>query len=427
MQAGDRVGDRYELTYPIGRGGMGQVWAGYDERLDRPVAIKFLRQAEVPEEQRATAVKRFRREARATARLDHPGVPTVHDLGAYGHDLYLVMQLVPGAVLADHIAENERLGIGEATSIAGQICAVLTAAHAARLVHRDLKPQNLMITLDGVVKVLDFGVAALLDPAEVSRLTATGSTLGSPAYIAPEQAAGRPVGPAADLYALGCILFEMLTGRTPYEATNAPDMLRQHLYSPAPIITEHRPEVPEDLAHLVFCLLAKDPADRPTSAAAVRQLLAPFADHNDILVVGAPGPPRAMSRTIRAVPAPRGRGGLAALRARARELVEGERYAQAVDVLEQALRTVDGDGGPCDEQVLALRLDLADLYLLAGDFRQAYYSFTALAGDLAGIDGQQELVKHCRDQALVCWQELGETGMLGRCVQLASGTRRPVD
>ncbi|MGC4862305.1 serine/threonine-protein kinase [Micromonospora sp. DT41] len=281
VQAGERIGDRYELTYPVGRGGMGQVWAGFDERLDRPVAIKFLRQMEVPEDERETAAKRFRREAKATARLDHPGVPAVHDLGVHGEDLYLVMQLVPGIVLGDHIAEQERLPVGEAASVAAQVCSVLVAAHAASLVHRDLKPQNIMITPSGVVKVLDFGVAALLGPAQASRLTATGRALGTPTYIAPEQAQGGTVGPAADLYALGCILFEMLSGNPPYEAANAPDLMRRHIDSPIPIITEYRSDVPDDLAHLIYCLLAKDPAERPASAGEVQQLLAPFLDGGD--------------------------------------------------------------------------------------------------------------------------------------------------
>jgi serine/threonine protein kinase len=276
VQARNRIGDRYELTYPIGRGGMGEVWAGHDERLDRPVAIKFLRQLDVPEDERDTAVKRFRREAWATARLDHPGVPTVHDLGEHGEDLYLVMQLVPGVMLADLIAEQAPIAVPWAASIAAQICSVLDAAHAASLVHRDLKPQNVIITPTGTVKLLDFGVAALLGPAEASRLTTTGRMLGTPAYIAPEQASDGVVGPAADLYALGCVLFELLTGRPPYQADNAPDLLRRHLREPVPVVTEHRADVPDDLAHLVYCLLAKDPQERPASAADVHAVLVPF-------------------------------------------------------------------------------------------------------------------------------------------------------
>lgn len=277
MQARDRIGDRYELTHLIGRGGMGQVWAGFDERLDRPVAIKFLRPTEVPDGERDVAVKRFRREARATARIEHPGVPAVHDLGEHGEDLYLVMQLVRGTALSDHIAEQEQLPVGETASIAVQICSVLAAAHTASLVHRDLKPQNIMITPSGGLKVLDFGIAALLGPTEASRITATGRTVGTPAYIAPEQAAGARVGPAADLYALGCIVFEMLTGKPPYEAANALEMLRRHMHAPVPIVAEYRADVPDDLAHLLFCLLAKKPEERPASAVEVGRLLEPFA------------------------------------------------------------------------------------------------------------------------------------------------------
>lgn len=412
MQAGDRIGDRYELTYPVGRGGMGQVWAGFDQRLDRPVAIKFLRQTEVPEDERETAGKRFRREARATARLDHPGVPAVHDLGVHGEDLFLVMQLVPGIVLADHIAEQEGLSVGEAVVIAAQVCSVLEAAHAASLVHRDLKPQNLMITPAGVVKVLDFGVAALLSPTEASRLTATGRTLGTPAYIAPEQAQGGPVGPAADLYALGCILFEMLGGHPPYEATNAPDMMRRHLYSPIPIIGEYRSDVPDDLAHLLYCLLAKDPAERPASAGEVHRLLTPFAHGDD-----KPGSVaervgnRNFNATARTASAPpkSSQEGLAESRARARELAENELFVQAAEVLERALHSLPEDEGELlAGEAVSVRADIANLLMLAGDFQRARGAFAALADDLDQPGGQQDLAEECWHQVLVCETEMGK-------------------
>ncbi|PWU48059.1 serine/threonine protein kinase [Micromonospora globispora] len=417
MQARDRIGDRYELTYPIGRGGMGQVWAGYDERLDRPVAVKFLRQMDVPEDEREVAVKRFRREARVTARLDHSGVPVVHDLGEHGQDLYIVMQLVPGVVLADLIAEQEELPVGQAASIAAQVCSVLAAAHDASLVHRDLKPQNVMITPTGVVKVLDFGVTALLGPAEMSRLTATGRTLGTPAYIAPEQASAEPVGPAADLYGLGCILFEMLAGKPPYEAKNAPDMLRRHMQSPVPIITEYRSDVPDDLAHLLFCLLAKNPTDRPASATEVEQLLMPFLDETSGPAARmwgratevsdpawkptvAPAPPLAQNQE------------LAEYRERAQELAENERFLQAAEVLEHALRSAQSDR-PLDPQIIVLRVDLANLRMLAGDYRGAQHDFEELAQDLSGPGGDAELAQHCRQQALACMVELAGASHAG--------------
>jgi serine/threonine protein kinase len=195
VQAGTRIAGRYELTEPVGSGGMGQVWAGYDERLDRPVAVKFLRPGLAVETDRHDVVERFRREARITARLDHPGVPTVHDAGVVGDELYIVMQLVPGTLFADLIAENGPLPVPWVAAIGAQICSVLAAAHAASLVHRDLKPTNLILGPTGLVKVLDFGVAAVLD-TDLPKLTATGETIGTPTYMAPEQALGASsVGP----------------------------------------------------------------------------------------------------------------------------------------------------------------------------------------------------------------------------------------
>ncbi|MFG1674622.1 serine/threonine-protein kinase [Micromonospora sp. NPDC049282] len=406
MQARDRVGDRYELTYPIGRGGMGQVWAGYDERLDRPVAVKFLRTKEVPETEREVAVKRFRREARVTARLDHPGVPVIHDLGTHDDDLYIVMQLVRGCQLADLVAEQERLSVTESASIAAQVCSVLTDAHAASLVHRDLKPQNLMVTPSGVVKVLDFGVAALIGPAEQSRLTATGHTLGTPAYIAPEQASGAAVGPAADLYALGCILFEMLTGRPPFEAGNSLEMLHRHMRSPVPIVVEYRSDVPDDLAHLLFCLLAKDPSDRPASAAEVEQLLGHFAGGGSVGAVGGrKADPLASTMADLSPPPHRSARTLAELRAQVEELAEQERYVQAADMVERALaagvETVNGE-------LVPLRFDLANLYLLAGDLRRARRAFEELARDVSQSADHQELAEECRRNAIACQVDLGE-------------------
>ncbi|WDQ01267.1 protein kinase [Micromonospora chalcea] len=403
MQAGDRIADRYELTYPIGRGGMGQVWAGYDERLDRPVAVKFLRTSEVPEDEREVAVKRFRREARVTARLDHPGVPVIHDLGRHHDDLYIAMQLVRGCQLADLVAERDRLPVAEAASIAVQVTSVLAAAHAASLVHRDLKPQNLMITPAGVVKVLDFGVAALLGPAEQSRLTATGQTLGTPAYIAPEQAAGAPVGPAADLYALGCILFEMLTGVPPFEAGSSLEMLHRHMRSPIPIVTEYRADVPDDLAHLLFCLLAKDPSDRPASAGEVGQLLVPFAGEGRVALLDACGIEPVAAASAGSVVAQPSTRTLADVRSQIGELAEQERFVQAAELIEGVLAA-----GTAVEEQVPLRYDLANLHLLAGDYRQARQAFEDLAKDLNRVGGYPELLENCRNNAAVCRAELGE-------------------
>ncbi|RLP89291.1 serine/threonine protein kinase [Micromonospora sp. BL4] len=439
MQAQERVAERYELTYPLGRGGMGEVWAGFDEKLDRPVAIKFLRQLTIPENERETAVERFMREARVTARLDHPGVPSVHDVGYHGEDIYIVMQLVSGMVLADLIAERGWLSVPWAAAIGAQICSVLATAHAASLVHRDLKPQNLMVTPAGSVNVLDFGVAALLG-ADVPRLTATSHTLGTPTYMAPEQALNSAVGPRADLYALGCVLFEVLTGNPPYRADSALGLLHRHMNDPVPAVTERRAGVPDSLVQLVEQLLAKDPQDRPGSAAEVYEILAPFGAVEHELAGGlaiavadgqpvdptmpyrypfGPLPPRSplaptrvdvvRPRTAPEVIEPPSLEELTEVEERAWALAEEERFTQAAALLETALRPVLRGHGAKQPRVLELRLNLANLHVLAGAFRQALPEFTRLVTDLAERPvPDQELIWHCRQQAATCQAELGE-------------------
>ncbi|MFG2054194.1 protein kinase [Micromonospora sp. NPDC048930] len=439
MQAQERVAERYELTYALGHGGMGEVWAGFDEKLDRPVAIKFLRKLTVPESERENAIERFMREARVTARLDHPGVPSVHDVGHHGEDLYLVMQLVPGVLLSELIAERGWLAVPWAAAIGAQICSVLAAAHAASLVHRDLKPQNVMVTPAGAVKVLDFGVAALLG-ADVPRLTATSHTLGTPTYMAPEQALNSAVGPRADLYALGCVLFELLTGDPPFRADNPLGMLHRHMNDPVPSIADHRAGVPDVLVQLVVRLLAKDPQHRPGSAAEVYEILAPFGAvepdlADDLAVTVADGqrvdptmpyrypfgplPPQAplpptrvdvvRPRAAAEIVAPPSLDELAEVEERAWELAEEERFTQAAELLESALRPVRGGHGAKQPRILELRLNLANLYVLAGAFRQALPEFQRLVSDLAERPvPDQELIWHCRQQAATCQAELGE-------------------
>ncbi|MFI0444203.1 serine/threonine-protein kinase [Actinomadura sp. 6N118] len=257
---------RYDLSTPLGRGGMGQVWEGSDRQLgNRKVAVKLLTNELItartdPEE----LVQRFAREAAFTARLQHPGVPAVYDAGAYGGGLYLVMELIEGHTIGDLIAEEGPLPVPWVAAITAQVCAVLTVAHGRGLVHRDLKPQNLMLTGDGSAKVLDFGVATVLDAAGVPRITKTGDTVGTPAYMAPEQLRGERVTPHSDLYAIGCVMYEMLAGRPVFEATSPHALSYKHLQeSPAPI---GRTDVPPQLEWLVQRLLAKEPRDRPGDA-----------------------------------------------------------------------------------------------------------------------------------------------------------------
>ncbi|WP_262375754.1 serine/threonine-protein kinase, partial [Streptomyces sp. sk2.1] len=258
---------------------MGQVWTAYDQRLDRRVAVKLLRPdrvtGPVADEAADELRRRFVRECRVTAQVDHPGLVTVHDAGSDGEDLFLVMQYVEGADLADHLAEHDPYPWQWSVSVAAQLCAVLGAVHAVPIVHRDLKPRNVMIRPDGTVTVLDLGVASVLD-TDTTRLTHTGSPIGSPAYMAPEQAMGGAVGPYTDLYALGVLLHELLSGDVPFAGSTALGVLHRHLYEPPVPVRRIRPDIPEPLETLVLRLLAKDPQHRPSGAQEVYEHLAPM-------------------------------------------------------------------------------------------------------------------------------------------------------
>ncbi|MER7394894.1 serine/threonine-protein kinase [Streptomyces sp. NPDC000151] len=264
---------RYEFTHELGRGGMGVVWAAFDRRLGREVAVKLLASRGHGAEP-TTLERRFLREARLTSRLKHPGIPVVHDHGSHEGELYLVMDLVPGRALDAVLAGDGPLPIERAAEVARSVADVLAYAHSQSIVHRDLKPSNVMVTPDGGIKVLDFGVAAALEPRPgETRFTAANATPGTVVYMAPEQAVGRTV-PASDLYSLGCVLYELLTGAPPF-TDGSPFMLyHQHAHEPVPPLADRRSDVPSGLRDLVAGMLEKAPEDRPATAAEVAALLA---------------------------------------------------------------------------------------------------------------------------------------------------------
>ncbi len=276
MSVGMLLGGRYELLASLGHGGFGTVWRAHDQILGRDVAVKLITLDTARPESREEIAERFEREARAVAALNHPNVVIAHDYGVEGETAYLVMELILGGSLQDQLAERARGHLGSldarrVVAIAGEICAGLSAAHSAGLIHRDLKPANVMVGADGHVKIVDFGIARVADK---SRITHTGAYLGTLRYTSPEQMGAGPVDPRSDLYSLGCLLFEMVTGRSPYTAETPLQWMAAHQYAtPLPLRT-YAPDAPADLEALIAQMLAKTPAGRPASAVDVRQRLA---------------------------------------------------------------------------------------------------------------------------------------------------------
>ncbi|CAA9351683.1 MAG: Serine/threonine-protein kinase PknA, partial [uncultured Frankineae bacterium] len=248
---------RYQLASRLAAGGMGEVWRARDLLLDRDVAVKTLR-AELADDDDVRA--RFRAEARHAGRLSSPGIASVYDFGEADGVAWLVLELVDGESLASVLRREGRLGTDRTLDVVAQTAAALQAAHDAEVVHRDVKPGNLLVRPDGVVKVTDFGIASA---AGAAHLTRTGQVVGTAGYLAPEQADGRAATAATDLYSLGVVAHECLAGTHPFPFDNPIAVLLAHLQTPPP---ELPADVPAPVADLVSRLLAKDPADRPTSA-----------------------------------------------------------------------------------------------------------------------------------------------------------------
>ncbi len=254
---GPIVAGRYELLQQLARGTTAEVWRATDLVLERPVALKLLH-AGSDEESR----ERFRAEARHAGGLHHPGIAAVHDFGesADGVSAWIVMELVDGEPLSDLLAREGRLPVDRALDVVAQAADALQAAHALGVVHRDVKPGNLMVTPDGTVKVTDFGIALSTSGDQ------TTGVIGTAAYLSPEQAGGRPVSPASDVYALGVVAFECLAGTRPFPGPSPVEVARQHLSAPPPPLPD---DVPRAVRALVARCLEKDPAARPPDAGTV--------------------------------------------------------------------------------------------------------------------------------------------------------------
>ena len=268
---GRHLGGRYRMGAPLAAGGMGEVWVARDPLLDRPVAVKVLGGALAGD---GRAAERLRREARAAARLDHPNIARVLDLGEHDGRPYLVMELLEGESLAGRIDRAGPMAPGEAARVVAAVADALQAAHRAGVVHRDVKPGNVFLTAEGEVKVLDFGIASAAGEADLT----TGDLLGTAAYLAPERALGRPATPAADIYSLGVVLYELLAGRRPFEGGSDIELAMAHVNAHPEPLGLVAPSAPPFLVAACEQAMAKDPAARPRSPAAFARLLRSPAD-----------------------------------------------------------------------------------------------------------------------------------------------------
>ena len=261
---------RYRLLELIGSGGMAVVYRGVDLLLQRDVAIKVLREGYASD---PAFLARFRREAQAAARLHHPNIVTVYDVGQDGSQNYIVMEYVDGQDLKSYIRQRGRLSVAEALNIAIQICAGAGHAHKAGVIHCDIKPQNVLVTKDGLVKVTDFGIARAL--SELA-LTEAETVWGSPLYFSPEQAAGEPPSPASDVYSIGVTLFEMLAGVPPFQAEKATALALMHMRQEPPPLGPLNPQVGPQLEWIVRKVLAKEPAARYRTAEQLAYVLSEY-------------------------------------------------------------------------------------------------------------------------------------------------------
>lgn len=270
---GRLLSGRYELGELLGAGGMGEVWRARDRELGRDVAVKLLL-APGGDGERREQLARFRREARAVASLDSPHIVAVHDHGTDGDSPYLVMALVDGRTLHDVLAESGRVSVADAVGWAADVCRGLEVAHAAGIVHRDIKPANVMVTREGIAKVVDFGIAKYTEARSSDpQLTQTGQApFGSVLYMAPERFQQRNGDGRTDLYALGCVLYELLVGRPPFVG-HAAGIMYNHLNDEPLRPSRARAELGPDMDRLILSLMAKDPDDRPADARVAREAL----------------------------------------------------------------------------------------------------------------------------------------------------------
>ena len=294
---------RYKLLSPLGQGGMAVVHKAQDLSLGRLVAVKILRENLTGDPE---FLARFQQEARAAANLAHPNIVTVHDFGRDGGRYYIVMEYIEGQDLKTLIKEGAPFTVERAVDLSIQICAGVGYAHRAGLVHCDIKPQNILVTADGRVKITDFGIARAL--AKIRPGETTDVVWGSPQYYSPEQAAGEHPTPASDVYSIGVVMFEMLAGRLPFVAATQQALAMLHLREEPPRLTLFNPQVSEALERIVHKVLAKEPAARYRTADQFGRILISYRQQGDELtgaqLAGGQTPSQPMPRVTAKAPAP---------------------------------------------------------------------------------------------------------------------------
>ncbi len=280
------INGRYRLLDKVGEGGMAEVWRARDTALGRIVALKVLR---TQYSSNPDFLARFRREAQAAANLAHPNIVNVFDIGEAGERHYIVMEYVDGRNLKELIRDQAPLSVDRALDLATQVAAAVAHAHGAGIIHRDLKPQNILVDTGDHVKVTDFGIARAMT---ATSFTETGVVLGTAHYLSPEQAAGQPTTPASDVYALGVVLYEMLTGRTPFDAETTVGIALKHLQETPTPIQQLNPRVPTSVAAIVNRAMAKDPAQRYEDAGALAGALRAVREWGEQVTGAQPAIPR---------------------------------------------------------------------------------------------------------------------------------------
>lgn len=349
------VANRYRLDQRLDSGGMGDVWGAHDIGLDRPVALKFLaldrnRQPQHGGRSTVQMVNRFRREAQATARVNSRHVVTVHDQGEENDQYYLVMEKIEGSPLSTYMGAGNTLTLEQTVRWGTQICEGLADAHEAEVIHRDVKPDNIMITERGDVKLVDFGLALLLDA------TVTHGTGLTWLYASPERINNEPGNERSDLYSFGCVLYEMLTGRPPFgdRETSTIAIANMHVQSLPSPPQNVRPGVPAELNDLTLCLLQKDPARRPRDASTVSRL---------IQQVRHAAPPSGGAVMLAETPH------------------VNPDYVEQIRELERSIRTMQFTHGFSAPEVIGARMKLADLTGESGDRHGAVSLYERLGRD----------------------------------------------